>query len=257
MRVIAFVSGKGGVGKTTIVANLGVALAQQGKQVLLIDTDLAMANLSLVLGMETSPITINDILKGDAGVWDAVYDGPEKTNIMPASLSLTDNKRLDLTKLPHIVKQVSSKYDFVLLDCPAGVGEDTLASLASSTEVFIVINPHSLSIADALKTKITAQRINAKPVGIIINMYAGLKGEIKEKDIISMMELPLYGIVPFDEEVRNTFYHKKIIPVIIRKPSCNASKNIRGIAGKILGIKIENIKEHKSFLSWFRSIFKK
>jgi septum site-determining protein MinD len=257
MRIIAFASGKGGVGKTTIVANLGLALARQGKKVLMVDTDLAMANLSLVLGMETSPITLNDVLKGDAGVWDIIYDGPEKINIMPASLGLQDTQRLDLGKLPNIIKQVAPKYDFVLLDCPAGIGEDTLASMASSTEVFLVVNPHSLSIADALKTKMAALRINAKPVGLIINMYAGLKGEIPEKDIISMLEIPLYGVVPYDEEVRKTFYYKKIQPVIMRNPNAEASKAIVGVAGKILGIEISMKRESKGFFAWIKSLFSK
>jgi len=255
MRIIAFASGKGGVGKTTIVANLGIALARQGKKVLMVDTDLAMANLSLILGMETSPITLNDVLKGDAGVWDVVYDGPEKVSIMPASLGLQDTQRLDLTKLPGIIKQVGPKYDFVLLDCPAGIGEDTLAAMASSTEVFLVVNPHSLSIADALKTKIAAQRINAKPVGLIINMYAGLRGEIPEKDIISMLELPLYGVIPYDEEVRKTFYYKKIQPVILRNPDAEASKAIYGTAGKILGIEIDIKKQGGGFFNWLKRIF--
>ena len=156
-----------------------------------------------------------------------------------------------------MVKSLDSKYDFILLDCPAGVGEDTIASLASSNEVFIVINPYSLSIADALKTKITAQRINAKPVGIIINMKGNYKGEIQEKDLVKMMELPSYGVIPFDEEVRKTFFFKKILPIIIKDAKNPVSLAIRNLASKLLGKEITHKEAKKGFFAWFKNIFRK
>jgi len=259
VRVITFASGKGGVGKTTIVANLGIALSRQGQRVLLVDADVAMANLSLILGMESSPITLNDVLKGEAKVEDVIYNGPGGTHIIPSSLELQNFKNLDLSQLPNIVKKLTTRYDFILLDCPAGIGEDTLITMSASTEVFLVVNPYSLSIADALKAKMTAQRINAKPVGILVNMAGYYKGEIEEKDIIRMMELPTYGTIPFDEEVRKAFFYKKIEPIIIKNPECPASIAFNQVAARILGKEIQNtpIITKKGFLDWLKNLFKK
>jgi len=254
-RIITFASGKGGVGKTTIVANVGTALAKKGKKVLLIDADVAMANLSLILGMESSPITINDVLKGESNINDVIYKGPAGLEIIPASLALQSFKNLDLSKFPEYVKQISSKYDFVILDCPAGVGEDTLAAMVSANEVFIVINPYSLSIADALKTKITAQRVNAKPIGIIVNMAGHYKGEITEKEIVKMMELPSYGEIPFDEEVRKAFFNKKIVPIVLKDKKNIAAKSFENVADRILGKEITEKKSKGGFFSWLKHLF--
>jgi len=248
VRIITFASGKGGVGKTTIGANLGIALKQMNEKVLLIDADVTMANLSLILGMESSPITINDVLRGEANIEDVIYKGPGGVDVIPASLSLQNFQALDLARIPQIVKKLSYNYDFIILDCAAGVGEDTLAAMAAATETFIVINPYSLSIADALKTKIMAQKINAKPVGIIVK-------KIKEEDIVKMMELPSYGTIPFDEIVRENFYYKQIIPIIIKTPNTPASIAIKNIAARLLGKEVSTTQEKKGFFAWLKSLF--
>jgi len=255
VRIITFASGKGGVGKTTIAANLGIALRQLNEKVLLVDADVTMANLSLILGMESSPITINDVLRGEANIEDVIYKGPGGVDVIPASLSLQNFQALDLSKIPQIVKKLSYNYDFILLDCAAGVGDDTLSAMAAATEVILVINSYSLSIADALKTKIMAQKINAKPVGIIVNMVGHYKGEIKEEDIVKMMELPSYGIIPFDETVRNNYYYKHIVPVIIKSPKCPASEALKEIAQRLLGKDVLVKDKKKGFFAWLKRVF--
>ena len=236
-RVIAIASGKGGTGKTTITANLGIALSKLGKKVLLIDADVAMANLSLILGMQSSPITLHDVLLGEAGVHDAIYDGPMGIKFIPSGLSLDNYKRVDSERLSGIVSQISEEYDFILLDLAAGIEKNVLSAFSASQETILVTMPTSPAIADALKTKLVAQRLGSKVVGCIINFVMNEKGEITRNDIANMLELPIYGSVPYDPEVRKSFMQSKVSPVIVRKPDCPASLEIARIASRMLGLK--------------------
>ncbi len=258
-RVIAIASGKGGTGKTTITANLGIALSKLGQKVLLIDADVAMANLSLILGMQSSPITLHDILLGEAQVQDSIYDGPEGVRFIPSGLSLDNYKRVDSERLISIVSQLTEQYDFILLDVAAGIEKNVLSALSASQETLLVTMPTSPAIADALKTKIVAQRLNSKVIGVVINFVMSEKGEITKNDISNMLELPVYGSVPYDPEVRKSFMQEKVSPVIVRKPSSPASEEIAKVASRLTGLKMpENVQVKKvGFLEKLFSFFKK
>jgi septum site-determining protein MinD len=258
-RVIAIASGKGGTGKTTITANLGIALSKLGQKVLLIDADVAMANLSLILGMQSSPITLHDILLGEAQVQDSIYDGPEGVRFIPSGLSLDNYKRVDSERLISIVSQLTDQYDFILLDVAAGIEKNVLSALSASQETLLVTMPTSPAIADALKTKIVAQRLNSKVIGVVINFVMSEKGEITKNDISNMLELPVYGSVPYDPEVRKSFMQEKVSPVIVRKPSSPASEEIAKVASRLTGLKMpENVQVKKvGFLEKLFSFFKK
>jgi len=257
-RVIAVASGKGGTGKTTITANLGIALSRLKQKVLLIDADVAMANLSLILGMQSSPITLHDVLLGEAQVHDAIYDGPEGVRFIPSGLSLDNYKRVDSERLAGVVSQLNDEYDFILLDVAAGIEKNVLSALSASQETLMVTMPTSPAIADALKTKIVAQRLGSKVIGVIINFVMSEKGEISKNDIANMLELPVYGNVPYDPEVRKSFMQEKVAPVVVRKPDCPASEEITRIASRITGLKSEAPKAKSAgFLAQLFSLFKK
>jgi len=258
-RVIAIASGKGGTGKTTVTANLGIALSKLGQKVLLIDADVAMANLSLILGMQSSPITLHDVLLGEAQVRDAIYDGPEGVRFIPSGLSLDNYKRVDSERLTTIVSELTEQFDYILLDVAAGIEKNVLSALSASQETLLVTMPTSPAIADALKTKIVAQRLGSKVIGIVINFVMNEKGEITKNDIANMLELPVYGSVPYDPEVRKSFMQEKVSPVIVRKPSSPASEEITKVASKLTGLKMpENVQVKKvGFLEKLFSFFKK
>ena len=257
-RVITIASGKGGTGKTTITANLGICLARLGKKVLLIDADVAMANLSLILGMQSSPITLHDVLLGETQVHDAIYDGPEGLHFIPSGLSLDNYKRVDSERLIGIVEQLTDDYDFILLDAAAGIEKNVLSAMSASQETIIVTMPTSPAIADALKTKIVAQRLKSKVIGVIVNFIMGEKGEITKQEAASILELPIYGAVPYDPEVRKSFMQEKVSPVSIRKPDCPAAQEFMRIASRLTGIKADEVKIEKvSFFSKLFGRFKK
>ncbi len=258
-RVIAIASGKGGTGKTTITANLGIALSKLGQKVLLIDADVAMANLSLLLGMQSSPITLHDVLLGEAQVHDAIYDGPMGVRFIPSGLSLDNYKRVDSERLSSVVSQLTDKYDYILLDVAAGIEKNVLSALSASQETVIVTMPTSPAIADALKTKIVAQRLGSKVIGTIINFVMNETGEITKNDIANMLELPIYGSVPYDPEVRKSFMQEKVSPVIVRKPDCPAALEVSRVASRLTGLKDAETAAPKKggFFEALFSIFKK
>ena len=238
-RIITIASGKGGVGKTTITANLGIALVQAGQRVLLVDADVAMANLSLLLGMQSSPITLHDVLLGESNVQDAIYDGPGGVKFVPSGLSIESYRRVDSERLESVIHQIAENYDFILLDAPAGIEKNVMAALSAAEEVLLVTMPNSPSVADVLKTKIVAQRIGSKPVGVVLNFLRGEKGEITDEDIMKMLELPIYGAIPYDAAVRKSFMQENVSPVLIRKPQSPASVAIKKMAAKLSGVSIE------------------
>jgi len=257
-RTISLVSGKGGVGKTSLTANIGIALSQAGFKVLLIDADVAMANLSLILGMQSSPITLHDVLLGESNIQDAIYDGPSGVFFVPSGLSLETYRRVDSERLETVVNSIQDLYDFILIDAPAGIEKNVMAAIAAAKEAVIVTTPDSPSIADALKTKLVAQRLGSNPIGVIINFFRNEKGEIKAHDITRLLELPVFGIVPFDAEVRRSFMQESVSPLLLRKPDSPASLAIAKIAGKISGRQVSLSKSEKQgFFSRFFSRFGK
>ncbi|HOZ35432.1 MAG TPA: cell division ATPase MinD [archaeon] len=251
--IFAIVSGKGGVGKTTLTGNLGIALSELGYSVLLIDADLAMANLSLLMGLKTPPITIHDVLLGSAPATDAIYDGPKGTKILPAGLSLSFYTRVDIERLVAVTNDLKSKFDFILIDSPAGIEKNVIAAMSASSQILLITEPTAPSVADAFKAKIVAQRLNQRVFGVIINKHSNTKGEISENEIMKMLELPSYGKIPYSDDIRESFLLKKIKPLLIHNPNCSAANSFRAIARKITGKETEviNTEKKKGLFSGF------
>ncbi len=233
----AIASGKGGVGKTTVTANLGVALAKFGQKTLLIDADIAMANLSLLFGIQSAPITFHDVLLGEAELFDAMYDGPFGVKIVPSGLSLQAYRRIDPDRMSDVLRGIEDEFDFVLIDVPAGIGDNAMAAMSAAKDVIIVVTPDPASLADAYKTKLVAERLGVRPYGVIINMVRGIKGEASKDDVRNIMEMPVLGTVPDDDEVRRSFLMKRPLPVVVRKPSSRAAKAFMHIAARLAGVR--------------------
>ncbi len=241
---IAIASGKGGTGKTTIAANLAVALAKLGKKVAVLDADIAMANLELIMGLEGKPVTLNDVLAGKASIREAIYKGPEGVLVIPAGVSLEKFRRANPEKLEEVLKEINDLVDILIIDCPAGIGKETLIALSASDGVILVVNPEISSISDALKVIAIAKRLGTQILGAIVNRVSNESTELSVKAIQTILEVPVLGVVPEDPHVRKAAAFGT--PLVIMYPDSPATQAIMKIAAKLIGEKYEaKIKEKK------------
>lgn len=257
--VITIASGKGGVGKTTLTANLGIALSELGFKVLLIDADIAMSNLSLLIGLENPPLTLHDVLLGAASSHDVIYEGPKNVSVIPSGLSISNYQRVDVERLISVVKNLINEFDYILIDAPAGIDKNVVSALSASTQVLLITEPTSPSVADVFKVKIVCERLNQRVMGVVVNKVSNTKGEISEKEIMKMLELPSYGEILYSKDIRESFLLKKIKPILVHNPSSPSANYFRYIARRISGREVEIKKEgeKKGFFAFLKRLFSK
>ena len=254
-RIIAIASGKGGVGKTSLTANIGVALAKMGKNVIIVDTDLQMANLGLILGMEGRPITLQDVLSGEASLHDVIYDGPGGVKFVPAGLSIEKFRRVDEDKLADVVKELAKDVDIVLLDTAAGVGDDVLTSLHAANEVLVVTMAESVAVADALKLIMIAERrLGLDIIGVVVEMYKGLKREMTAKEIQKTLQTDVIAVIPEDRTFRECSLDG--FPVVLKAPESDGARAVINLAAKLIGAPPPMMQKKPGFIDQLLSLLR-
>jgi len=234
-RIIGILSGKGGVGKTTTVANVGTALASRFKKnVIIVDCNITTSHLSLYLGMYYSPVTLNQVLTGRAKIHEAIYDyHVPGLRVIPASLSLKDLRGVDVTKLSKVVKKLSDEADIVLLDAAPGMGREAMATMRASEEVLLISTPFVPSTMDIIKCHQVALEVGVKPLGIMLNMVGKERYELTIDEVEQLAELPVIISVPMDKNVLRSLALKT--PVVLFDPTSPASRQFFSLAGKLVG----------------------
>ena len=235
-RFIGVISGKGGVGKTTVAANLGAVLASKFKKdVVIVDCNLSTSHLSVSLGMYYYPITLNNILRGEKNIEEAMYDHPSGMKIIPASVHLKEMMGIDIIKLKDHIKKLDGKVDIVILDAPPGLGREAYAAMHASDEIIFVTNPNMPATADVIKCNEVIKEIGKKPIGLVLNMVDRKKYELTKKEIELITELDVISIIPTDRNVHESLAKK--MPVVLYKPKSPSSKEFTRLAAWLLGIK--------------------
>jgi septum site-determining protein MinD len=252
-RRILVISGKGGVGKTTLVANLAYALAELGQKVVALDANPTTPNLGLHFGFHLAPKTLHNALRGEAEVEEIAYWHPFGFYVIPGSLSLEDIKNAKPEKLSEITSSLLGKADFVLMDCSAGLGKETLSAMEACDEIIFLVNPDLPSVLDALRALKIAEGLNKKSLGVVVNRVKNAKYELKASEIEEILGLPVIAKIPEDRKVEESIALK--IPLISFDSSSPASIEIKKLACFLAGKKFEHRKKF-SLLGKILRLFK-
>lgn len=257
MRSIAIASGKGGVGKTSFVINLALALSQHHQKVLIFDADLGLANIDVMLGISPR-FDIRYVINGELTLNDIVYPTEYNFDIIPASSGVVELTNLNSNQklvLKDQMEEVFKKYDYLLFDSSAGISENVLFFMYLAEERVVICTPEPTSIADAYALiKVAYKNHRIKNFYLIVNM---VKDDIEGKRIYQQLlyvierflpeiKLSYLGGLPFDECVKTAI--KSQIPYLKLCPENNVSKKLIQIALKLLKFSSPKVKGLENFL---------
>ncbi|NJE60215.1 cell division ATPase MinD [Thermococcus sp. 21S7] len=234
-RLISIASGKGGTGKTTVTANLSIALGKMGYSVCAIDADLTMANLSLVMGIDDAYTTIHDVLAGRATINESIYATTyENVHLIPASIDWEHVIRADPRKLPNVIRPLKNSFDFVIIDSPAGLQMDAMNAMLSGEEVLLVTNPEISCVTDTMKVGIVLRKAGLVVLGFVLNRYGRSENDIPPDVAEEVMEIPLLAVIPEDPSVREATLEG--VPVVEYRPNSEGAKSFMELAERIARI---------------------
>ena len=240
-RVMSFTSGKGGVGKTHTVVNIGLALAAKGRSVLLLDADLGLANVDVMLGLRPK-YTIQHVLNGKKRIEEIVIEAPGGVSVIPASSGVEDLVNLssaDKLILMNQIESLASRYEYLLVDTGAGISPDVLFFNSASSEVVVVISSEPTSLTDSYALiKILAQSYGERRILVLSN---NVVSETKGQDTFKRLEkavnrflhidLEYLGSVPGDPLVNLCIQEQ--LPLYLTHPSSIAARSLDSISSRV------------------------
>lgn len=245
--IIAVTSGKGGVGKTFVSANLAASLTRQGLRVLVLDADLGLANLDVVLNLYPK-VTLHDVFTGRASLQEAIVTAPGGFHVLLAGSGMVEYSRLTpevRNQLIHVIDTLSPNYDIVLLDTGAGISDVVLFSVSLAHEVLIVATPEPTSLTDAyaaIKVLVTQQKRHN--MRLVINQAArpgdgrAITGQLQQvlnRFVNSESGLPMrlihMGDIPADKAVRDAIMRRQLL--VQATPGCAAALAVAQLAHRV------------------------
>ncbi len=241
---IAVTSGKGGVGKTQLSANIAVAFAQRGLKTLLMDADLGLASLDLALGLQ--PVhTLQAVLEGRVRIEDVVIEGPCGVRLLPAcpgGYEMANLSPSDRDSLANAVDACAMLYDVLVTDTGAGIGSSSVSFAAGADHVILVATPDPTAMRDAYAmAKVLAQRAGVETLQFVANQVASesqgaalhstLRGLIRR---FLPIELAFLGCVPRDEAIRVGALSGE--PFVLRAPTSSSARAVQSIAHRLTSL---------------------
>ena len=258
-KVITVTSGKGGVGKTTSTANLGTALAKDGMKTLVIDTDIGLRNLDVVMGLENRVVyDVVDIIEGRCKPKQAMIKSRTLDNLFLIPAAQTrDKDSITPEQMKQLVLELKKDFDFILIDCPAGIESGFKNAIAGADEAIIVTTPEVSAVRDADRiVGLLAANEMYEPKLILnrVRMDMMQRGDMMSiEDVLDILNIDLLGVVPDDESIIiSTNKGESVLDM----SKSTASQAYFNIAKRMQGedIPFMNLNPEKSFLSKFKKV---
>ncbi|MEM9008438.1 MAG: septum site-determining protein MinD [Cyanobacteria bacterium P01_F01_bin.86] len=264
-RIVVITSGKGGVGKTTCTANLGMALAQRNQRVAVLDADFGLRNLDLLLGLENRIVyTALDVLAGDCRLDQALVKDKRQPNL--ALLAAAQNRSKEAITPDQMVELVTriakeSKYNFILIDCPAGIEMGFKNAIAAAREAIIVTTPEISAVRDADRVIGLLEANDVKAMRLIVNRIKPLMVRDEQmmsvQDVQDILAIPLVGVIPDDERIIVSANRGE--PLVLEEKLSLAGVAFANVARRLIGEKVPFLDlnaPHDDLFSRFRRLFR-
>lgn len=264
-RIIVITSGKGGVGKTTVTANLGVAIARLGRQVALVDADFGLRNLDLLLGLENRVVyTAIEVLSGQCRLDQALVRDKrtEGMVLLPAAQS-RNKEAVSPDQMEKLIGVLAKSYDYVLIDSPAGIEMGFRNAIVAAKEALIVTTPEIAAVRDADRVVglLEAQGIKNKYIHLIVNRLKPAMVQADQmmsvQDVQEILAIPLIGVIPDDERVIVSSNRGE--PLALAENLSLPGIAIHNIARRLEGEKVpflDLMAEHDNLINRIRRLFR-
>ncbi len=258
--VIVITSGKGGVGKTTTTANVGTGLAMLNKKVVMIDTDIGLRNLDVVLGLENRIVfNLVDVIEGKCRVKQALIKHKKYPDLcLLPSAQTRDKDSVTPEQMKKLVEELKKEFDYILLDCPAGIEQGFRNAIAGADRALVVTTPEVSAIRDADRIIGLLEANEMKKIDLIINRIRidmVKRGDmLSVKDVCDILAINLIGVVPDDENI--------VIATNQGEPlvgsECLAGKAYENICKRVTGedIPLLDLESKKGVMSVLKNLFK-
>jgi septum site-determining protein MinD len=262
-RIIVITSGKGGVGKTTVTANLGMAIARLGRKVVLVDADFGLRNLDLLLGLENRVVyTAMEVIAGQCRLEQALVKDKRQEGVvlLPAAQSRT-KEAVKPDQMKKLLSVLAEKFDYVIVDSPAGIEMGFQNAIAAAKEALIVTTPEIAAVRDADRVVGLLEAQGIKRTHLIVNRLKPAMVQAEQmmsvQDVQELLAIPLIGVIPDDERVIVSSNRGE--PLALAEHLSLPGLALHNIARRLEGEQIpflDLMGEQDNFLSRLRRLFR-
>ena len=247
-RVLSITSGKGGVGKTAVVSNVAVALAKQGKKVLIIDADLGLANIDVVLGISPE-YNLNHFFNGERTLEEVMVEGPYGLKILPAGSGVQQYTRLDgqlKMRLIDSLDALEEHFDVVLIDTEAGISDNVTYFNVAAQDILVVTTPEPTAITDAYALmKLLSTQYHQKRFLLAVNSVRGADEGLDVFEKLTMVSgryldifLDYLGCIPFDRKMHESVRQQQVMVDLY--PDHKVTKSFNELAENLIDVPADN-----------------